>query len=108
MNNKLIAFPRAASLSIILLLAATCVHAGEHRDRDRAERREARIEQRVEQRMEQRRQEEQAQQEHKAGPAAAETQAEPAKKAGRMTPEERRALRRQINEAGQDIYQRKN
>jgi hypothetical protein len=27
------------------------------------------------------------------------------KKAGRLTPEERRALRRQINEAGQDLYQ---
>jgi hypothetical protein len=29
------------------------------------------------------------------------------KKAGRMSPEERRALRQQINEAGQDLYYRR-
>lgn len=29
------------------------------------------------------------------------------KKAGRMSPEERRALRQQINEAGQDLYSRR-
>lgn len=29
------------------------------------------------------------------------------RKTGRMSPEDRRALRRQINEAGQDIYSRK-
>ena len=29
---------------------------------------------------------------------------DPSKKAGKMTAEERRALRRQINEAGRDIY----
>ena len=29
------------------------------------------------------------------------------RKSGRMSPEDRRALRRQINEAGQDIYSRK-
>lgn len=32
---------------------------------------------------------------------------ESAKKSSRLSPEERRALRRQINEAGQDIYVRK-
>jgi hypothetical protein len=31
-------------------------------------------------------------------------QAAPQQKNGKLTPEERRALRRQINEAGQDIY----
>ena len=30
--------------------------------------------------------------------------AEPARRSGRLTPDERRDLRRQINEAGQDIY----
>ena len=108
MNSKLTALPTAASLSIILLLASTCALAGEHKDHEHSERREARQEQRVEQRAEQHRQDEQSQQEHKAQQAAAEGQAEPVKKAGRMTPEERRALRRQINEAGQDIYSRKN
>lgn len=33
--------------------------------------------------------------------------AEDPRKSGRMSPEDRRALRRQINEAGQDIYSRK-
>ncbi len=33
--------------------------------------------------------------------------AEDPRKNGRMSPEDRRALRRQINEAGQDIYSRK-
>ena len=33
--------------------------------------------------------------------------AEDTRKNGRMSPEDRRALRRQINEAGQDIYSRK-
>jgi hypothetical protein len=32
---------------------------------------------------------------------------DPSKKAGRMSPEERRALRQQINEAGQDLYYRR-
>lgn len=33
--------------------------------------------------------------------------AEDPRRKGRMSPEDRRALRRQINEAGQDIYSRK-
>ncbi len=37
--------------------------------------------------------------------AAADTDA--SKKPGRMSPEERRALRQQINEAGQDLYSRR-
>lgn len=36
-----------------------------------------------------------------------EPRAEDPRKNGRMSPEDRRALRRQINEAGQDIYSRK-
>jgi hypothetical protein len=36
-----------------------------------------------------------------------EPDAEDPRRNGRMSPEERRALRRQINEAGQDIYSRK-
>ena len=32
---------------------------------------------------------------------------EPSKKSGRMSPEERKALRQQINEAGQDLYYRR-
>ncbi|MGV3742365.1 MAG: hypothetical protein ACO1NO_08645 [Burkholderiaceae bacterium] len=31
----------------------------------------------------------------------------PSKKSGRMSPEERKALRQQINEAGQDLYYRR-
>jgi uncharacterized membrane protein len=35
------------------------------------------------------------------------SETESSKKAGRMSPEERRALRQQINEAGQDLYYRR-
>ena len=37
--------------------------------------------------------------------ARAEMRTDAPKKGGRLTPEERRDLRRQINEAGQDLYQ---
>ena len=37
--------------------------------------------------------------------AKGDARAEAPKKGGRLTPEERRDLRRQINEAGQDLYQ---
>lgn len=108
MNPKLNVFSRVAGIAMILALNLNCAQAGEHGDR--AERREARMEQRTHERA--------AQQDHQAaqrdrqtaqqGPASAEVQPEPPRKPGRMTPEERRALRRQINEAGQDIYSRKN
>lgn len=38
------------------------------------------------------------------GPAQGNAAPEESRRPGRMTPEERRALRRQINEAGRDIY----
>ena len=111
MNPKLNVFSRVAGIAMILALNLNCAQAGEHGERnDRAERREARMEQRTHERA--------AQQDHQAaqqdrqtaqqGPASAEVKPELPRRPGRMTPEERRALRRQINEAGQDIYSRKN
>ena len=101
-----------ASLSVALLSVMTWVHAGDRNEH--AERHEARAEQRSEQRTEQRG--EQQAQEHARNQerkveerqaAGTESQPEAFKKPQRMTPEERRALRRQINEAGQDIYSRR-
>lgn len=115
MNAKTNALLKAISLSIVLLSGMVSVHAGEHPDHpdrpDRAERREARIEHRQEQQQrraenQERKAENQERRAEQQGPA--EGSAEAGKKSGRMTPEERRALRRQINEAGQDIYTRKN
>lgn len=107
MNPKISMFLSALGTTTILALSINCAQAGEHSDRnDRAERREARIEQRQHDRAEH--QEHQGRQLDQQSAGTPEAQPEPPKKPARMTPEERRALRRQINEAGQDIYGRKN
>ena len=91
-------FFNAISLAAVLLLSGLTAHAGDHNDR--AERREARAEQRQ--------QEHADRQERKVGQRqVAEPQPEGGHRGAKMSPEERRALRRQINEAGQDIYTRK-
>lgn len=40
-------------------------------------------------------------------PSEHSTDSQSSKKAGRLSPEERKALRQQINEAGQDLYSRR-
>ena len=65
----------------------------------RADLRAARMQQK-----EERQQARQAEHEQRSE-AKAEARNEGPKKVGRLTPEERRDLRRQINEAGQDLYQ---
>jgi hypothetical protein len=73
---------------------ATLVHAGPNRD----ERDAAPAERREQLRSNEPRQPDAGRQ------AAAGSGADNGQKHGKMSPEERRALRRQINEAGQDIY----
>ena len=87
MNSML----KKVSVSLLLAIAATTATAGPGRDRD----------ERDAQRAEQRRQFEGR---GRDGGRDAYTAPDSQRRSGRMSPEERRALRRQINEAGQDIY----
>ena len=91
----------SCSLSLMFLLVMTSAHGGERSERD--QQREARSEQRQQERGAPQERAGEAQQ---AAPPEEKLQAhpEPGKKSGRMSPEERRALRRQIDEAGHDIY----
>ena len=95
-------------ISIALLLAAGAVSAvanpygREEREAARQQQREGRMEQREAPRGEVQSQ----RQEERRRDVAPPQQAAPdqARRPGKLSPEERRALRQQINEAGHDIY----
>jgi hypothetical protein len=93
------------ALPLMVGMASACASPGirEERELMHATRQQEKAMQRDElqmQRQEERRRETAAMQQNNPANVVPDSSRRP----GRMTPEERRALRRQINEAGQDIY----
>jgi hypothetical protein len=95
---------KISSLGLILLLGSTAV-LGNDRD-ERLLRREARIEQRQQAQPDNRGRQQEARPDARPEPQNVPQQADPSKRNGRMSPDDRRALRRQIDQAGHDIYKR--
>ena len=100
----------AVTLSVLLLIAGSLAHAdGQSNRSDRSERqthREIRPDSRQQERSTAT-SERQIDTESRQSLMDAQFQAESGKRFGHLSADERRALRRQINEAGQDIYSRK-
>ena len=98
-----------AGLSAMLLNVAVIVHADDRTERGERVERQSHTDNRNETRQRERAavQERQFDVETRQSPSDIQFQAESGKRFGHLTADERRALRRQINEAGQDIYTRR-
>ncbi|SFU86129.1 hypothetical protein [Pseudoduganella namucuonensis] len=92
------------TLAVCFSLLGVSAHANGPGDRDAPPRKEERGDNRPQRPERDSRSFEARAEEHRRVLQESTSNAETARRAGRMTPDERRDLRRQINEAGQEVY----